>query len=282
MRWVSIMAMVTVAALSLSGCDPSPVGQGESTPVDESPDGDVTIVNESPADTPVESPAAEASPTTPLPDETRVTRLPSNLDLIPSTNPDQRVQAIQTERSDPFSLVPTAPSVQIEVFQTNEPPASAAATTPPTQTTPATAGSGRATTPPATRSGNGGQSTATGGLAPIPNLVPGSSATPTAVAPPPPQPTLARAVEVLGVIQIGNVPYAIVNAPNEPTSRYVREGQSLANGQVIVRRIDALMPEPIVVFEQFGIEVTATVGQGGPATPDASPTAAVSMGQPAG
>jgi molybdopterin biosynthesis enzyme len=84
------------------------------------------------------------------------------------------------------------------------------------------------------------------------------------------------------VIQIGNVPYAIVNAPNEPTSRYVREGQSLANGQVIVRRIDALMPEPIVVFEQFGIEVTATVGQGGPATPDASPTAAVSMGQPAG
>jgi hypothetical protein len=83
-------------------------------------------------------------------------------------------------------------------------------------------------------------------------------------------------------VQIGNVPYAIVNAPNEPTSRYVREGQSLANGQVIVRRIDALIPEPIVVFEQFGIEVTATVGQATTTTTSPSPAATVSVEQPFG
>lgn len=289
MRWVSFMAVVAVVALTLGGCDSSPSGQGASPPTDESPD--VATGNELPeTDTPAES-TPEASPEASPPDETRVTRLPSNLDLIPSTNPDQRVQAVQTERSDPFSLVPTTPSVQIEIFPTNETPNQPTQPTQPAQTAPATTtGTRSPANQPVNRSGNGGQSTATnrsgngsGGLAPIPNLVPRNPATPTAVAPPPPQPTLARAVEVLGVVQIGNVPYAIVNAPNEPTSRYVREGQSLANGQVMVRRIDALTPEPIVVFEQFGVEVTATVGQGGGTeTTDTSPTAAIATEQPSG
>ncbi|WAL60844.1 hypothetical protein [Thermocoleostomius sinensis] len=288
MRWVAITAMMAIAALPVSGCD-SLVGQGDPSPEDESAEINVTASDEAPGDTTVESPAAEALPpdaplNAPLPDETRVTRLPSNLDLIPSTNPDQRVQAIQTERTDPFSLVPTTPSVQIEISPTNTP----STATQPTATAPSgtSPGSGTVSSAPATRSTNGGQSTATngtshssGGLAPIPNLVP---RTPTAVAPLPPQPTLARAVEVLGVVQIGNVPYAIVNAPNEPTSRYVREGQSLANGQVIVRRIDALIPEPIVVFEQFGIEVTTTVGQATTTTTSPSPAATVSVEQPFG
>jgi hypothetical protein len=83
---------------------------------------------------------------------------------------------------------------------------------------------------------------------------------------------------VTGVVQVGETLYAIVNAPNEPSSRYVQAGQRLSNGQILVRRIDANGAEPQVVFEQFGIEVVRAVGEGGAptsSTPAASvPTAA--------
>jgi hypothetical protein len=77
---------------------------------------------------------------------------------------------------------------------------------------------------------------------------------------------MARAVKVMGVIQIGNTAHAIVQAPNEPTSRYVRVGQRLSNGEVLVKRIEMNRgaEEPVVVLEQFGIEVPIAVGQGGP------------------
>ena len=91
---------------------------------------------------------------------------------------------------------------------------------------------------------------------------------------PPPQPDIARAVQVLGVVQIGNTAHAIVQAPNEPTSRYVQVGQRLSNGQVLVKRIEMNRgaEEPVVVLEQYGIEVPTAVGQGGPV---------IALGQPA-
>jgi hypothetical protein len=79
---------------------------------------------------------------------------------------------------------------------------------------------------------------------------------------------LARAVEVTGVVQIGGTVYAIVNAPNEPSSRYVQVGQRLAEGQVLVRRIDAAGDQPVVVLEQFGVEVVKAIGSANsPTTP---------------
>ncbi|MEC4989532.1 MAG: hypothetical protein SAJ37_12345 [Oscillatoria sp. PMC 1068.18] len=79
--------------------------------------------------------------------------------------------------------------------------------------------------------------------------------------PPPPQPDLAQGVEVTGVVQVGGVPQAIVKAPNEKSSRYVRAGQYLSNGQVLVKRIDMNDgPEPVVILEEKGIEVAKTVG----------------------
>jgi hypothetical protein len=79
--------------------------------------------------------------------------------------------------------------------------------------------------------------------------------------PPIPQPTLAREVEVTGVVTIGNTTQAIVKAPNEPSSRYVSVGQRLANGQVLVKRID-MNPgsDPVVILEENGIEVPVVVG----------------------
>ena len=79
--------------------------------------------------------------------------------------------------------------------------------------------------------------------------------------PPIPQPTLAREVEVTGVVTIGNTTQAIVKAPNEPSSRYVSVGQRLAGGQVLVKRIE-MNPgsDPVVILEENGIEVPVMVG----------------------
>jgi hypothetical protein len=86
--------------------------------------------------------------------------------------------------------------------------------------------------------------------------------------PPIPQPTLARQVEVTGVIKIGGIVQAIVKAPNEPTSRYVGIGQRLSNGQILVKRIE-LNPgsDPVVILEENGIEVPVMVGSAKKKTP---------------
>ena len=84
--------------------------------------------------------------------------------------------------------------------------------------------------------------------------------------PPPPDPILAKAVEVSGVVVVGTEPQAIVKAPNEANSRYVRAGQRLANGQVLVKRIEFNEgSEPIVILEQNGVEVAKVVGEKPPA-----------------
>jgi len=287
MRQISLVTIATIMAFSLGGCfgqndtttETSPESSAES-PVAASPptESGVSETEETGSTT-----APDATP--PPPPQSNVATLPRDLDLIPSTNPDQRVQSVQGERSDPFSVVPTTPSVQIEILddgsgtQTGTTSGNGQATG--GATSRGTAGSGSAGRSTGSGSTGGRTATSGGGLAPIPNLVPGrSSATPTVAPPPrPPQPTLARAVEVLGVVQIGSVPYAIVSAPNEPTSRYVREGQRLSNGQIVVRRIEVNGPAPAVVFEQYGIEVITAVGEGGaPETTEAAPAAALPSG----
>lgn len=92
-----------------------------------------------------------------------------------------------------------------------------------------------------------------------------------------PIPTLANGVEVTGVVQIGSTMQAIVKAPDEPTSRYVGVGQRLANGQVLVKRIETAGSEPIVVLEEAGVEVIRAIGQaaeGLPGKGDEKPAAA--------
>jgi hypothetical protein len=76
-----------------------------------------------------------------------------------------------------------------------------------------------------------------------------------------PQPEMARAVVVTGIVLIGEVPQAIIKAPNEPTSRYVQPGQRLMNG-VLVKRIEMRQgSNPTVILEQYGIEVVKQVGE---------------------
>jgi hypothetical protein len=113
----------------------------------------------------------------------------------------------------------------------------------------------------------------------LPGVIPSSSFS--SVLPPPAQPDLAKAVMVTGVVLIGSEPQAIVQIPNEPSSRYVQAGQRLANG-LLIKRIE--MNEgsnPVVILEQYGIEVARMVGEG-PAnsTPSATPTGSISVNTP--
>lgn len=144
-------------------------------------------------------------------------------------------------------------------------------------------------TRPASSRATGAKPTQPNSLPTQPNNLPGSPAnSPLATAPRPipelpklPEPTQARGVEVTGVAQVGGVPMAIVKVPNEP-ARYVREGQRIANGQVLVKRIEMNRgPEPVVILEQYGIEVARGVGEppaaspGGPGQPPPPPTASL-------
>ncbi|MFM6756328.1 MAG: hypothetical protein ACKPJ4_18365, partial [Dolichospermum sp.] len=104
---------------------------------------------------------------------------------------------------------------------------------------------------------------------PVPNLAVKSpqprsmapKATKKPILPPAPQPKIAQAVVVTGIVLIGEVPQAIIKAPNEPTSRYVQPGQRLMNG-VLVKRIEMRQgSNPTVILEQYGIEVIKQVGE---------------------
>ena len=80
--------------------------------------------------------------------------------------------------------------------------------------------------------------------------------------PPPPSTELATGTEVSGVVKVGNETQVIVKVPNEPTSRYVKIGQRLSNGQVLVKRVDLKEgADPIVILEENGVEVAKAVGE---------------------
>ncbi|MDY6898274.1 MAG: hypothetical protein SWZ49_09385 [Cyanobacteriota bacterium] len=117
---------------------------------------------------------------------------------------------------------------------------------------------------------------ATASVPVVPQKLPGVVPQPdlTSLLPPPPEPKLAQAVLVSGVVQVGNRPQAIIKVPSEPTSRYVQAGQRLASG-LLVKRIEMNEgSEPVVILEQYGIEVARLVGEGpmGDSQPDTAST----------
>ncbi|MBD1910631.1 MULTISPECIES: hypothetical protein [unclassified Leptolyngbya] len=297
--WITLLALLTFGTTSCGG---------DSEPVAQSPSPDVAIA---PANVPASPAAGQTTPPPPggaspaaangqsIPVPPPPGTLPS--ELIESTNPNQRLQQIQSNRADPFRSV----TVQARVQPIEQPggggrsgggnsaPAplsSNNAPAPLTRQAPQRASGGTPT--PGRAAQPGSRSLDRRQLAPIPDLVGsnGSSGRNSAgsssgsgslraapnLPPPPPQPTLARAVQVLGVVQVGNVPHAIVQAPNEPTSRYVRVGQRLSNGEVLVKRIE-MGTEPIVVLEQVGVEVRTAVGGGAAPAAGANTTASLPL-----
>ncbi|MDX2257274.1 MAG: hypothetical protein NW214_17315 [Pseudanabaenaceae cyanobacterium bins.39] len=83
----------------------------------------------------------------------------------------------------------------------------------------------------------------------------------TLIAPPPPPDTAAaKGTEVTGTMEVSGTIYAIIKAAGESTSRYVKAGQLISNGKVLVKRIDTNAEPPIVVLQQNGVEVLRPVG----------------------
>ena len=219
-------------ALLAGGCSLIPGGGGPET-----------------AESPSPSPAATAEATKPQTfDKPTVAQKVSGTKTIPgllktASIPEQVKQAKNLinsakGRRDPFSILPSQKAAQLPP----PPPPDVVANPPflpPTST-------------PPTRVRNGG-----GG-----DILPPTGPDFTPDFPTGPQPDLARAVAVTGVIKVGNEVQAIVEAPNESTSRYVRAGQRLSNGRVLVKRIEVYEgSEPLVVLEQDGVEVPRKVGE---------------------
>jgi hypothetical protein len=95
----------------------------------------------------------------------------------------------------------------------------------------------------------------------------------------PPDTRAADGTRITGTVEVSGTIYAIVNAFGEPTSRYVKAGQMIANGKVLVKRIDTNAEPPIVVLQQNGVEVLRAVGA--PVVSSASPDQASSVAAPA-
>jgi Tfp pilus assembly protein PilP len=154
--------------------------------------------------------------------------------LIPSTNPDRRLQASIKGRKDPFSFVSLMANVKMPEKTPEELAAIAAKLEKEKQ---------------AKNS--------------LPKIDPNPAIKTTPIIEPVPiEPTIAKAVSVTGVVDIGGIIQAIVRAPEEDSSRYVEVGQYLSNGQVLVKRIDLSNPlNPIVVLEQSGVEISRKVGE---------------------
>ncbi|MEM7796160.1 MAG: hypothetical protein AAF579_17110 [Cyanobacteria bacterium P01_C01_bin.118] len=245
MQRLLLVLLITTGAISLSGC-----GFFNRDNVDDIAE-DVTIENPSPEQT---DPSAEtANGDLPnLPEGEASTTVAEGLqnsptviarDLIQSTDPNERAIGVERTRSDPFAdlTIPLVPPQPIEVPDTTA------------ANNGASAGQ-RATSAQGNNSPSGAQERP--GLETPQELE--SSRPEIAELPEIPQPTNARAVRVSGVIQIGGEPYAIVKAPDE-VERYVRTGDRIAGGSVVVKRIDTRSTEPRVILVENGIEVESLV-----------------------
>lgn len=279
-----LVGLITVLALSMGGC------QGE----------DSVEVGDVPAEpTPGASPSPSPSPpeavpfTNPNVDAQQIP--PAASELITTLPPQEQVRKVEKGRPDPFATLKLPPEVTVSPNPQAEARSRPVPVVPQVPSPPQVR---RGTNGGDGRPGGGNQSRGTGTSPNRPNVIPkpptppgrasangdgGASAngdngrkpgSQTASGspipePPPfipelpklPDPILARQVEVKGVVQVGNVPQAIVQVPNEP-SRYVKEGQRISNGQVLVKRIEVNRgPMPVVVLEQYGQEVARQVGE---------------------
>ena len=180
-------------------------------------------------------------------------------ELLPSTDANERLKEITSDRPDPFAIVQVPPPPKPAPPAPSSTPGTGVGQLPGGVSAP-----GGGTTP-----GGGGSVTGGGGSG---NANPGGSSPGGAVPEPgsgtiKPLPNLpnpletAAQVQVTGVVKVNGNTFAIVKAPGEPTSRYVKVGDRISNGAVLVKRIDTPAgKDPFVVFEERGVELAIPVG----------------------
>lgn len=305
MQKTSLIPLIATFALFVGGCQLPFFGGGEEETTIESTESPVAVTP-SPAQngtnaTPAQAPQTTATPSVPG----------AAAGLIASTDPNQRENEIKQGRPDPFSVFPTRVTVRTpqgaaqggtgqnggqngrqNTGQQQEVPGRQIPDLPALPPIAQAPRFVRPPAPPAARrpaspNQQQGQGSASAGAKP--NASAGAGARPGVPAgpnfipqlPKVPQATLAQGVKVTGVIQVAGVPHAIVEAPGQEP-RYVKAGDYLANGQVLVKRIDTRKGSvPVVILEEKGIEVAKRVGEGGVAatSPESAPGQAESPQQ---
>lgn len=187
--------------------------------------------------------------------------------LIQSTNGNERAKQVQAsidgqKGKDPFAGLPPKLQQPTVANRQNVPTVNRLPTPPQSVTRRPTTTAfnprtplppqGTARSPQGTTGSSQGTAGSPQGTANIPTI---------STLPPLPSATLANGVQVSGVVMVSGAPQAIVKAPNEETSRHVRVGQRISNGQVLVKRIEMNAgSDPIVIFEENGVEVARAVG----------------------
>ena len=264
--------VATILALAIAGCSS---GNEEA---DNSNEGEeqAQTTEQQPFNNPVVAPK-ENTPDLP----TVITRTPN---LISSTDSTERANIVAKGRKDPFAriispIIPTVPKETDEVIvaqgqQKQQKPVPSLPPLRPKRSRVISASTGPSlkrnlSEKIANRNPTSKQATKIATrkvpkpVSVVPKTLPAVLPQPdlTSVLPPPPQPELARAVEVTGVVLVGGKAQAIIKVPSEPTSRYVSSGARLSNG-VFVKRIEVNEgSDPVVILEQYGIEVAKMVGE---------------------
>ena len=98
------------------------------------------------------------------------------------------------------------------------------------------------------------------------------------------KPLQALAVEISGVIEVAGKTQVIIKLPAESFSRYIEVGDRIADGKVLVKRVEGQNGlSPTVVLEEVGVEVPRKIGDriSEPAAPAAAPAAEVPAVAPA-
>ncbi|MDA0267545.1 MAG: hypothetical protein O3A14_11445 [Cyanobacteria bacterium] len=238
MRRLAALALIAGLSLGSSGCGVvnNLLNRGEDVVDDTLSTGEIAT------DAPAEEPSAEEFKDPLLPGLPSAAEIAS-AELIRPTNAEERIKGIEGSRSDPYALVPVPPAPT------------------PTSSPGVPSGSNSGGTSGGGTSGGGTTGTTPGNTIPLNEL------------PSLPQPTTAVGVVVTGIVQINGDRYAIINAPGEPTSRYVKAGDYIAGGRILVKRIETRPgSEPVVILEENGIEVAMPVG--GTTSPTEEPPAA--------
>ncbi len=247
--------IVSLAMVALSGCGiPTFWNKNKTEPINREPAVNVENKEEPTKPNPRSSPAGSSF----VPDL-----------MIKPTNAQERRETVVKGRNDPFAIIPIEPIVTIIRIpspsppKVRQPPPPTIKPTPPPKVRQPPPPTIKPTPPPKVRQPPPPTIKPTPPpkvrQPPPPTIKP--TPPPKVRQPPlPPQPVLAREVAVTGLIQVGTVTKIIVKSPLEKYSRYVEQGQYLANGKVLVKRIEKGGRKPIVVLEELGIEVIKRVG----------------------
>ena len=205
------------------------------------------------------SPQPIASAPFPSPSVPPTLNSPSKLALTRPTNPDDRLRVIKSGRPDPFGSVGPVASVA----SANDSPTAGGNSPAPQQPLDRMANSydkflkGIA----GTFNGKGTSGSPIGAPTGDPTGGQGTSA-PDVNLPSLPKAPEPAGVKVSGILVVGGEPRAIVQAPDEPTSRTVSIGDSLSGGKLMVKNIDTSnRAEPTVIFQQGDIEFSVAVGK---------------------